>query len=172
MHRGGGLEAPSRAASWARVSSAHAWLAARQQVKRSDIAAGWIRAVEGAVGGGCMRGGDSVVKEGACLACTSAWLQVSSSAEKPSAGGSALPKKVQGRGYESHHMITYHQNIHGLTCRVQDSRSIGTGRPRGPQVLIDRRYNIPRMLWRTDPLTLATETHCVWPEKYILGRVG
>jgi hypothetical protein len=118
VHRGGGLEAPSRAASWARVSSAHAWLAARQQVTRSHIAAGWIRAVEGAVGGGCMRGGDSVVKEGACLACTSAWLQVSSSAEKPSAGGSALPKKVQGRGYESHHMITYHQNIHGLTCKI------------------------------------------------------
>ncbi|KAJ7867735.1 hypothetical protein B0H14DRAFT_3587993 [Mycena olivaceomarginata] len=34
---------------------------------------------------------------GTCLACTSARLQVWSSAGKPSAGGGALPKKGQGR---------------------------------------------------------------------------
>jgi hypothetical protein len=36
-------------------------------------------------------------REGACLACASARLHVSSSAAKPSAEGSALPKKDQGR---------------------------------------------------------------------------
>jgi hypothetical protein len=63
-------------------------------------AAVWVYVVRGAVaGGGCMWGGESMVKEervGACLVCTSALLQVSSSTEKLSAGGSALPKKVQG----------------------------------------------------------------------------
>jgi hypothetical protein len=60
--------------------------------------AGWVHTVGGAVaGGGFTQGGDSVVKEervGTCLVLTSA--SVSSSPEKPLAGGSALPKKVQG----------------------------------------------------------------------------